>query len=252
MYENPVIIHIPHSSTFIPQYEREKILLLETDLQKELLIMTDRYVAELFDVVNCEKHINDVSRLVMDPERFRADEDEEMSQYGMGAIYTKTSDGKPLRAISSEEREEMLTRYYDPYHSLFTQKVEKILEAFGRCIIIDAHSFSSIPLLHEKDKSQPRPDICIGYENFHIIPGLPREVYEFLFWGEDMYVKYNQPFSGSIVPSRYYQIDKGVTSIMIEVKRSIYMDEATGKKLQGFYSIKDMIERLINYIIECI
>lgn len=117
-------------------------------------------------------------------------------------------------------------------------------------MIIDAHSFSSKPLPHESDKSGPRPDVCIGYENFHIIPGLPRRVYEFFLWEKDMYIQENKPFSGSIVPSSYYNIDKRVISIMIEINRSLYMDEITGIKLSEFNNIKNMIEEFINYIIE--
>jgi len=248
MHNNPIIIHIPHSSTYIPEQERQQMILPEPELQKELLLMTDWYVNELFNVEGYERHINTISRLVMDPERFRDDQLEEMSRCGMGAIYTHTSDGRSLRKISPEEKESLLTKYYDPYHIRFTAIVEEKLDKHGKCLIIDAHSFSSIPLPHEADKSQPRPDICIGYENFHIIPGLPRVSYEFFFWGEDMSVEYNKPFSGSIVPSRYYQIDKRVSSIMIEINRSLYIDEKTGIKLEGFNGIKDAIEKYLDFV----
>jgi N-formylglutamate deformylase len=101
MTNNPILIHIPHSSTFIPKDNRESILLSDYALQRELLLMTDRYIDELFDLLGYNTHINHISRLVMDSERFRSDKDEEMAQVGMGAIYTKTSSGNILRNISA-------------------------------------------------------------------------------------------------------------------------------------------------------
>ena len=86
MNKSAFLIHVPHSSLYIPKNEREKILLSEPELQKELLLMTDRYVDELFDVKGFDKHINSFSRLVMDPERFRSDEKEVMESMGMGAF----------------------------------------------------------------------------------------------------------------------------------------------------------------------
>jgi len=39
----PLLVHIPHSSTYIPLKIKGRFLLNNKDLQKELLKMTDRY-----------------------------------------------------------------------------------------------------------------------------------------------------------------------------------------------------------------
>jgi len=63
--------------------------------------------------------------MVVDPERFENDKDEEMAKKGMGAIYTKTSDGWNLRMKpGKKEREELLKRFYRPYHQAMEQEVE--------------------------------------------------------------------------------------------------------------------------------
>ena len=66
-------------------------------LKKELVIMTDAYTDELFDVVGAHTNIFPVSRLVLDPERFLDDNQEIMAALGMGVIYTRTSSGQRLR-----------------------------------------------------------------------------------------------------------------------------------------------------------
>ena len=44
----------------------------------------------------------------------------------------------------------------------------------------------------------------------------------------------NRPFAGSIVPAKHWQKTREVRSVMIEVRRDIYMDEQTGEKLPTF------------------
>lgn len=39
----PVIVHIPHSSTVIPRFAVSQFAHSSTDLNRELLLMTDRY-----------------------------------------------------------------------------------------------------------------------------------------------------------------------------------------------------------------
>ena len=44
----PLLVNIPHSSTYISPEMKAKFLLSENNLQKELLRMTDRYTDEIF------------------------------------------------------------------------------------------------------------------------------------------------------------------------------------------------------------
>jgi N-formylglutamate amidohydrolase len=172
-----------------------------------------------------------------------------MSEVGMGAIYTKTSSGTPLRNISLEKKEQMLSIYYDPYHKNLTEKVQEKINLYGNCIIIDAHSFPSKALLYETDKTLNRPDICIGYEEFHISSELLNSAKNFFSITEGLNVSENEPFTGSIVPNDFYMKDKRVTSIMIELNRALYMDEVTGEKLPQFESIKKIIAKFLDLFI---
>jgi N-formylglutamate amidohydrolase len=48
----------------------------------------------------------------------------------------------------------------------------------------------------------------------------------------------------------FYKKDSRVVSIMIEVNRSLYMDEKTGAKTIGFDSVKERIQTLLSLIRE--
>jgi N-formylglutamate amidohydrolase len=53
-----------------------------------------------------------------------------------------------------------------------------------------------------------------------------------------------------MVPMKYYQGDKHVTSVMIEVNRKLYMDEATGMKLPSFETVHSFVLSLIRKMIQ--
>jgi N-formylglutamate amidohydrolase len=241
---NNILIHIPHSSYVIPDEYRGLFYLKDDELLQEQIKMSDSYTDELFDVKEIQKLIFPISRLVCDVERFRNEEDEEMTKQGMWVCYTKTSDCKPLKKVNSKHKQEILKLYYDKHHSLFESQVEQMLQEYKRCLIIDAHSFSSTPLPYELHSQDYRPDICIGTDDYHT----PNEITEYFFNSFSALgykVGINNPFCGTIVPLKFYQKDKNVNSVMLEINRSLYMNEISGMKNLKFYKIKQDISQAI-------
>jgi len=236
----PVIIHIPHSSASIPECENGKLALSGAGLRRELLRLTDWYTDELFDLAGdaATRLIYPVSRLVCDPERFPDDADEPMAAKGMGAVYTRTADGRPLRScLGAEERQRLLECYYLPHHERLEQLVGEALEAAGHILIIDAHSFPSSPLPCDQHQSPNRPDICIGTDTFHTPERLQQTAVD-AFGDRGWRVQLNRPYAGTMVPGSFYQKDARVCSIMVEVNRSLYMNENTGERSAGFGEVR--------------
>jgi len=230
------IIHIPHSSTLIPGHILGQYVLSDLELEAELIRMTDRYTDELFSTnIEDVTHLRfPISRLAVDPERFREDNQETMAARGMGAVYMSTVGGSPLRhPLLPQERENLLKQYYDPHHEELTRLVSTALEESSQCLIIDAHSFPSHALPCDIDQSPKRPDICIGTDDYHT-PDELLQTAKGAFSTSGWTVKVNSPYSGTIVPMRYYQSDKRVSSLMVEINRRLYMDEVTGSKLSDF------------------
>ncbi len=240
-----LVLHIPHSSTEIPPDVRDGILLDDAELARETLTLTDLHTDELFGLGKDSCRVrNEWSRLVFDPERFRDDHDEPMAEFGMGAIYVRTVDGKPLRELSAGAREEMLARFYDPYHARLTEEVTRMLDRQDRCLLVDCHSFPSRALPFETDKVSARPDICIGTCDFHTPEGLARRI-EKLCAARGMSTRRNWPFAGALTPMRYYRRDPRVRSIMIEVNRRLYMDEASGARSIDFDATRRFVRELL-------
>jgi len=247
----PLIANIPHSSIFIPPEIRSSFLLNNDDLQKELLRMTDRYTDEIFSCVSELGGISVIytySRLVLDPERFRDDKKEPMAAKGMGIIYTKDSNGRLLRNINETERYRLLENLYDPYHNAISKEVQNLLSNFGKCLIIDGHSFPAIPLPYENNKKFERPKICIGTDQFHT-PQCLTDFMKKFFENNKLTTEINKPFEGCYVPLKFLGKDERIKSIMIEINRELYMNEDTGEKNESFDKIKNIISTLISQII---
>ena len=246
MSEPKIIFHIPHSSTFIPDEFRSHFSLSDVELTEEIRCMTDWHTAELFSLAANQLGTAvefSVSRLLVDPERFHDDEQECMSEVGMGVLYNRTSTGDPLRELeytSGEHRERLLGTYFFPHHQRLFQAVNEELESHGRALIVDCHSFPCVPLPYELDQKSVRPHICIGTDVFHTPQDLSQNL-ERCFSERGHVVGINAPFSGAIVPTEFYGTNPSVHSIMIEVNRGIYMDEETTERRQAFAAISEDI-----------
>lgn len=243
LYPPGVVLHVPHNSTVIPPEVREQFVLDDDELHTEFIRMTDHLTLDLFCGMNSEIPVvvAPFSRLVVDVERFEKDEDEPMAAKGMGAIYMLTSDQKPLRrSISEKEHRALIDLYYRPHHEKLNRVVEDVLVQHGHCVVLDCHSFPSIPLPYELDKKTLRPDICIGTDEFHT-PGELSESFVRVFQNAGFTVSVNTPFSGALVPLKYYRRDERVFSIMVEVNRLLYCDENTGAPLDNFVTIANKI-----------
>jgi N-formylglutamate amidohydrolase len=246
------VIHIPHASATIPASERASLTISDEALRLELLRMTDWYTDELVDLGEevASTLVFPISRLVVDPERFADDSVEPMARKGMGAVYTRTSDGRPLRSsLDAAERQRLVEQYYFPHHERLAALVTEALSNSGQCLLIDAHSFPSSPLPCDLDQTPLRPDICIGTDSFHT-PAWLGDAALSAFRARGWRVALDRPYAGSIVPMRYHRQDARVASVMVEMNRSLYMDEATGERLPEFPEIGTKVQSALKTLIE--
>jgi len=220
-----IILHIPHSSKVLPT--EVEFLLGDEALAYEVDAMTDHHTEQLFDLPGARRCVFPVSRLVVDPERFIEDP---MESAGMGVVYTCTADGEALRDISEVDRSALIDSYYHPHHSALTCMVDDCLKQHNQCLIIDCHSFPAQPLPYENDMN--RPDICIGTDPYHTSTSL-KDCLSTVFKALGYDVAIDSPFSGTIVPLKHYHKDQRVTSVMIEVNRSLYASPSGFQRVQS-------------------
>ena len=234
-----MILHIPHASTYTENLE------FLAEIKDELNTMTDFYTDDIFDY-ECTRVIAPISRLVCDMERFEDDDLEEMSKMGMGVCYTKTAHGEPFRDVSKAEKKRILKKYYYPHHKALTRAVDDELALYKKTLVIDCHSFPNKPLPCNLSQDTNRPDICIGTDSFHT----PKYIIEILkkYFSDCGYsVKIDDPFAGTLIPMKYYQQDKRVHGVMIEINRKLYQDDKM-KKSSNYPQLKKDIQAALRLL----
>jgi N-formylglutamate amidohydrolase len=152
-----------------------------------------------------------------------------------------------LRKVSPELREKILNDYYWKHHNGLTKIVEEQLNVNRECLIVDCHSFPSTPLLKAIDQNKNRPDFNIGTDSFHT-PMKYIEASKFYFENLGYSLGVDWPYSGSIVPMKYYQKEKRVSSIMLEINRKLYLNEPTNEKSIEYEKTKKVVEGYLNML----
>jgi N-formylglutamate amidohydrolase len=240
-----LILHIPHSSTIIPILDG--YVSSYDKIQQEIIKLTDWYTDDLFDSDVDNKIVAPFSRVFCDVERFADDELEIMSKVGMGVLYEKLDSDELLRKVSLELREKILKEYYWKHHDSLTTKVKEQLKINGECLIVDCHSFPSTPLLKAINQNKNRPDFNIGTDSYHTPKKyIDASITYFENLGYTLGVDW--PYSGSIVPMKYYQKEKRVSSIMLEINRKLYLNEPTNEKSIDYNKTKKVIQGYLNLL----
>lgn len=247
-------MHVPHASTDIDEAERAGIQLGDAELAAELAVMTDWHTDRLAldacarSAASVVVFVNRLSRLVIDPERL-SDEAEPMAEVGMGAVYTRTAGGATLRAPDRQRDADLMKRFFKPYATAFADLVDEVLTNHGTATIVDLHSYRPLPLPYEPDPSAPRPGVCIGTDDFHTPEALidhTRAVFAGITGGFDL----NTPFTGTYVPVRHYRVDARVRSVMIEIRRDLYLDEPAHDLHTGYDVLVGRLAQLLAALAE--
>jgi N-formylglutamate amidohydrolase len=162
-----------------------------------------------------------------------------MEAVGMGALYTHGTHRQPIRTLDDAEGARLLDDFH-AYGQLFAALVDRVLERWGRAVILDVHSFPKDPLPYELHADDRRPELCIGVDPVHSPPSLV-EVVRASFDGWDIAV--NEPFRGSYVPLPHLG-DPRVSSVMLEIRRDRYL-RADGSTTRAVRDIGRRLRRII-------
>ncbi|WP_319501936.1 N-formylglutamate amidohydrolase [uncultured Draconibacterium sp.] len=239
------MLHIPHASTEIPDYTG---FLLRSDvLQTEIQKLTDWHTDELFVNTSDVAVVAPFSRVFCDVERFTDDSLEPMAKYGMGVLYEKTDNGKPMRELTTAFKAQVLQHYYNTHHRKLTEAVEQELAQQNSALLIDCHSFPDTPLQRDIDQHPQRPGFNLGTDPYHTPPELTRRAQQF-FTDRGFTVAINRPYAGTLVPLRWYNNDKRVSSLMLEVNRRLYLKPDTSERSDDFETIKALVHDFLDHI----
>ena len=221
---NKILAHIPHSS--IQNYSYG--WLSSAHMFETVKYKTDWHTDIMFGrkSQNVDTMIFPYSRFYVDVERL---ENDPLEAEGQGKIYKRFNDFR--RDLLTEEDIKMLNGVYSDWRSKCDERI------VDNTLVIDCHSFSN--------DIAPDVDICIGYNDDESKPDdevIDVIADEFSSMGYRR-IAFNKPYSNSIKFSHPHR------SVMIELNKSIYMDEKTLLMNMSFYRVANAISGIYDRLI---
>jgi len=208
-------------------------------------------------------------RVYIDPNRMLEDLDPELldapwptplspgekTRLGYGLIWRKLDAATPIydRQLSVAEVQSRITRYYRPYHAALAEAVEAAYQQFGALWHLNLHSMPNNAYERLKiDSPRPLADFVLGdRDGTTCEPGIV-DLVERELKSMGYTVARNDPYKGVQLIAQIGRPAERRNSLQIEIRRPLYMDEATKAPNEGFETLRrdlaTLSERIANYI----
>ncbi len=167
-------------------------------------------------------------------------------QAGLGVIPRVVREGVDIYRgrIPVSEIENRLAGLYDPWHASLDQLLSDMAARFGGVILIDCHSMPSPP----PGTGGPgvHADIVIGDRFGATAHRIVAAEIERAFVAEGFSIARNVPYAGGHGVERHARRDRMIHAVQIELRRSLYMDEALVSPHAGFAKVEARLSRAIS------
>jgi N-formylglutamate amidohydrolase len=263
----PLILNSPHSGRNIPRNLLQRSCLAETELRRS----EDSYIDELFEScvafgipllkalvsrsyvdLNREPHELD-PRMFSDKLPGFANTSTPRVLSGLGTIPRTVSDGHDIYRTKLLVSEAMarIDEIYLPYHRTLSALLNEAYVKTGFVLLLDCHS---MPLSAVTDSGAKggTVDVILG-DRFGTSadPELVGTL-EGLFISQGLKVRRNRPYAGGFITETHGNPRINRHAIQIELNRSVYMNEQTLEKKEGFIqlarALKQIISGLVTYL----
>lgn len=263
--ETPVVVEVPHASTFVPARFLAPIAAPAVALGRDADLLVDELYASAPDH-GASLLVARVSRYVIDLNRSEADVDAEVvepsrsgARYNHGLIWKATSDGERAlaRPLTSVELEERLDAIYRPYHAALRAELERKRAKFGVVVLLAAHSMPSFARPRAGDGTNASPSTT-GVARADVVPGTRGrtsadarviDVVDELARARGWTVRHDEPYAGGYSTQHYGRPRDRVHALQVELARRLYLDEGALRPVPGrFEAARDFCISLVRRI----
>jgi N-formylglutamate deformylase len=246
----PVVVSVPHAGVEIAGFAAP------LDPALDVRCDADLYVDELYDgaprgafvrarlsrfVCDLNRHADDVSARAVPEHPAPRNRD------GRGFVWEVTTTGRPtLRRPLTLAEWQARKAVHDAYYGALAQALDRAKRKFGFAILVDGHSMPSVGRAGHADPGHERADVVPGDRvGTSCSPRLSAAVTEH-FRGAGFSVAMNDPYRGGFITQHHGRPQDRVHAIQIEMRRDLYMDEATfARRPEGFARLRGALAALL-------
>ncbi len=260
----PVVLDSPHSGNSFPD-DFEALASIA-----ELRTAEDCYVDELWSgaqALGAPLLAAQFPRAYIDPNRSAGDVDLELiegpwpweyapsgkARIGKSLVWRTLADGRPIyaRRLRSEEVRTRIDRLHAPYQRALQSLIEATRRKFSRVYHINCHSMNSVGGRQtEGVEGKPRADFVLGDRDGTTCEAAFTEFVRARLVAMGYDVSLNDPFKGSELVRAYSAPADRRHSLMIEINKRLYMDEATLERTPAFARLQSDLRELLKAILE--
>ncbi len=179
----------------------------------------------------------------------------EKTRLGFGLVWRNIRAGQPIydRPLTVAEVRNRIDSYYRPYHAALAQAVEDTAQRFGGVWHLNLHSMPNDAYERLKIVSpHPLADFVLGdRDGTTCEPGFV-DLIERELCARGYTVARNDPYKGVQLIARIGQPALRRHSLQVEIRRPLYMDEATRERNAGFAQVQrdlaGVLESLSAYV----
>lgn len=258
----PLVCDSPHSGTWYPDDYRHAVP------REQLRRGEDTHVEALWDAVPAvggtllHAHF---PRTYLDANRTLEDLDLELldapwptplspgekSRLGFGLVWRNLRAGVPIydRKLTVAEVQGRIERCYLPYHDALSASIEASVRRFGGVWHLNLHSMPNDAYERLQIRSpHPLADFVLGDRDGTTCEPAFVDLVERTLRGFGYTVARNDPYKGVQLIQRIGRPGLNRHSLQIEIRRPLYMDEATRERHDGFDALRNDLAELLRGI----
>ena len=246
----PVLLSVPHSGTYYPDWliemaahGKRALASLEDPLVDRLVWRAmQRGVGAVIArapraAVDCNRSEDEVDPAVIGGQhrgRMTA-----RARGGLGIVPARTQQHGYLwrGAISSSQLEQRLAQAHRPYHRAVEEQLGLLVDRFGCALLLDCHSMppapAGIPPVVFGDCRGRSADAWVGKEAIAIAAK------------RGFHAGLNDPFAGGHVVARHGTPHRDVHALQVEIDRRCYLDPALREAGPGFDRVASLFDALV-------
>lgn len=175
----------------------------------------------------------------------------EKTRLGKGLIWSRMDPQTPIydRRLSVAEVQARIDRYYRPYHDALNQAVRQRYEQYGALWHLNLHSMPNDAYARlGLDPDRELADFVLGDRDGRTCEPAFVDLIASYLLGKGYTVARNDPYKGVQLIEQIGQPIQGRHSLQIEIRRPVYMNEATREPNEGFARLQQDLSGLLQEV----
>jgi len=169
---------------------------------------------------------------------------------GIGLVWRLARDGTPMygRKLASTEVRARIDRYWRPYHAAVAEALDEVHRTHGAAWHLDCHSMPAIGDARSDDPGRERADFVLGDRDGSTCDPRFTAFVAATLRGLGYRVAVNDPYKGVELVRAHGHPSEDRHSLQVEIKRTLYMDEATLEPHGGYARLERDLAHLVESI----